>query len=188
MNWKKKLEKGKKKKKLNRKIFFFFKKTKFFFVKNSAFGTVYRAVHKQTRFVIAIKVLPSGDATDIEKEIGILRQCRDPNIVSYYGSNIKGNLLWILMEFCGAGSAGDLLKILNKQEKTMTDEQVGAITVPVLKGILYLHNMKLIHRDLKPANILLNAAGEAKIADFGVSARLNQTIAKAKTTIGTRTK
>lgn len=158
-----------------------------FFFPKSAFGTVYRARHKQTGFVIAIKTLPSGDAPEvIEKEIAILRQCRDPNIVSYFGSNIKGNLLWILMEFCGAGSVADLVKEVSKEEKKLTEDQLSAIAIQVVKGLNYLHNMKLVHRDLKPANVLLNASGEAKIADFGVSAQLNQTIAKARTTIGTR--
>jgi len=54
-----------------------------------------------------------------------------------------------------------------------------------LKGLKYLHSMKKIHRDIKSGNILLNHEGDCKLADFGVSAELNTTLAKRKTVIGT---
>lgn len=157
-------------------------------VGEGAFGSVYKAVHKDSRFAIAIKILPAGDSPeDIEQEINILKDCKHPNIVSYFGSSVRDHQLWVMMEFCGAGSAADLIKHLNSEGKNMTEDQVGAITIMVLKGLSYLHSQVpvIIHRDLKPANILLNGAGEAKIADFGVSAQLNQTLQKAQTTIGT---
>jgi len=104
--------------------------------------------------------------------------------VSYYGSCVKDNLLWILMDFCGCGSVGDLMKNLNKESKTLSEEQIAAILSSVLNGLVYLHSQNVIHRDLKPANILLNSSGEPKIADFGVSGELSETL-RRQTTIGT---
>jgi len=154
-------------------------------VGEGAFGSVYRAIHKSTGFVVAVKTLPAGEKPqDIEKEISVLKSCRDISIVSYFGSCVKEPLLWILMEFCGCGSVLDLLKKLNKEEKNLHEDQIAAIVTFVLKGLVYLHSRGIIHRDLKPANILLNAAGEAKLADFGVSAKLTQE-QQAQTTIGT---
>src|SRR4051812_20323831 len=63
---------------------------------NRAYGSVYKGIHKSTGYVVAIKTLPAGDTPeDIEKEIGILKKARDPNIVSYYGCCIKDHTLWV---------------------------------------------------------------------------------------------
>jgi serine/threonine protein kinase len=48
-----------------------------------------------------------------------------------------------------------------------------------------LHSQKKIHRDIKAGNILMNEAGDIKLADFGVSAQLANTISKRQTVIGT---
>lgn len=71
------------------------------------------------------------------------------------------------MEFCGAGSVADLIKI---RKKPLNENQIAAIFSSVLKGIQYLHLAKKAHRDIKAGNVLLDFAGNVKLADFGVSA------------------
>jgi len=86
------------------------------------------------------------------------------------------------MEFCGAGSVSDLMRIT---DKTMNEEQIAVILKDALKGLIYLHSKRKIHRDIKAGNILLNNKGEGKLADFGVSGQLSDTMAKRQTVIGT---
>eukprot|EP01117_Protostelium_nocturnum_P007038 TRINITY_DN2523_c0_g1_i4.p1 TRINITY_DN2523_c0_g1~~TRINITY_DN2523_c0_g1_i4.p1 ORF type:complete len:1020 (+),score=365.09 TRINITY_DN2523_c0_g1_i4:65-3124(+) len=151
-----------------------------------AYGSVFKALQKETGYVLAIKQVPAGDTPeDIEKEIAVLKRCKDTNIVSYLGCFTRDGKLWILMEFCGCGSLADLLKHMKKESKTMNERQLSSILTHVLNGLMYLHDVGIVHRDLKPANILLNSSGEAKLADFGVSTQLTNTLAKALTTIGT---
>ena len=62
---------------------------------------------------------------------------------------------------------------------------MGLITAQILKGLEYLHKAHRIHRDLKPSNILLNKRGEVKIADFGVSGMIENSLQPKHTWVGT---
>jgi len=71
------------------------------------------------------------------------------------------------------------------KKKPLTEDQISVIIASSLKGLAYLHAQNKIHRDIKAGNILLNDEGEVKLADFGVSAQLNNAISKRQTVIGT---
>jgi len=148
-----------------------------------SYGSVWKAQHLKTGTVTAIKKVPvENDLDEILNEIKIMKQCRSPYIISYYGSYFKENELWIVMEYCGAGSVSDLMRITDKR---MSEDQIAVILKDALKGLIYLHSKRKIHRDIKAGNILLNNKGEGKLADFGVSGQLSDTMAKRQTVIGT---
>ncbi|XP_066269571.1 serine/threonine-protein kinase 3-like [Branchiostoma lanceolatum] len=148
-----------------------------------SYGSVFKAMHKESGQVLAIKQVPvDTDLQEIIKEISIMQQCDSEYVVRYFGSYFKNSDLWIVMEYCGAGSVSDIMKLRNK---TLTEDEIAAITSMVLKGLEYLHFMRKIHRDIKAGNILLNTEGDAKLADFGVAGQLTDTMAKRNTVIGT---
>ena len=156
-----------------------------------SYGSVYKSIHKESRQVVAIKKVPF-DLQDMIKEISIMQQCDSPHVVKYYGTYFRGSELWIVMEFCGAGSVLDIMKLRgkmanqsNKTVKTFDETQIATVLRGTLKGLEYLHLRKKIHRDIKAGNILLTSEGHSKLADFGVAAQLDNTVAKRVTLIGT---
>jgi len=143
-----------------------------------AYGAVFRATHKETGIILAIKKvkIPGKKVKDeITKEIEVLKKCRHNNIVSYWGCCFDHNELWILMDYCGVGSVLDLIGDNDEKPlkvKNLREDQIATILAAVVKGLVYLHAKGIVHRDIKCANILLNDQGVPKIADFGVSAQL----------------
>lgn len=77
--------------------------------------------------------------------------------------------LQIVMEYCGAGSVSDIMRL---RKKTLQEDEIATILSDTLKGLEYLHLRRKIHRDIKAGNILLNNEGHAKLADFGVAGQL----------------
>ncbi|XP_067928118.1 serine/threonine-protein kinase 3-like [Watersipora subatra] len=148
-----------------------------------SYGSVYKALHKESGQMLAIKQVPVlQDLQEIIKEISIMQQCDSPYIVKYYGSYFKDKDLWIVMEYCGAGSVSDIMRL---RRKVLTEGEIATILSYALKGLDYLHQRNKIHRDIKAGNILLNTEGHAKLADFGVAGQLTDTMAKRNTVIGT---
>jgi len=80
-----------------------------------SYGSVFKAVHKESGEVLAIKQVPvDTDLQEIIKEISIMQQCDSVFVVKYYGSYFKNTDLWIVMEYCGAGSVSDIMRLRNK--------------------------------------------------------------------------
>ncbi|KAF2669735.1 Pkinase-domain-containing protein [Microthyrium microscopicum] len=149
-----------------------------------SFGKVYKGVDKRTGQAVAIKVIDVENAEDevddIIQEISILSELNSPYVTKYHGSFLKGSDLWIVMEFCSGGSCADLMK-----PGLIPEDYITIIVRELLMGLEYLHGDKKLHRDIKAANILLGANGQVKLADFGVSGQLSQTMTKKNTFVGT---
>lgn len=61
-----------------------------------SYGSVYKALHKESGQVLAIKQVPvDTDLQEIIKEISIMQQCDSPYVVKYYGSYFKNTDLWV---------------------------------------------------------------------------------------------
>lgn len=149
-----------------------------------AYGVVYKAMNKKTEQLVAIKIVPiQGQVPSLRREIAILRECKSEYIVRYLNSFCKENNMWLVMEYCGAGSIIDIMRILHKEH--LSELMISVVLRYVLKGMQYLHKNKKIHRDIKAGNVLLDLEGRVKLADFGVSAQLQNTLAEKDSVIGT---
>ena len=135
---------------------------------------------------------------EIRREAQTMSMLSHPNLVRYHCSFIEGSSLWVVMPYLEGGSVLNLMKWKHVQESSSMLEERGGIgsgenevassssaatssvgldettVATILKGTLkaldYFHRNGNIHRDVKAGNILVDANGDVKLADFGVSA------------------
>ncbi|XP_036401129.1 mitogen-activated protein kinase kinase kinase kinase 4-like isoform X8 [Megalops cyprinoides] len=161
-------------------------------VGNGTYGQVYKGRHVKTGQLAAIKVMDvtEDEEEEIKLEINMLKKySHHRNIATYYGAFIKksppghDDQLWLVMEFCGAGSITDLVK--NTKGNSLKEDWIAYISREILRGLAHLHAHHVIHRDIKGQNVLLTENAEVKLVDFGVSAQLDRTVGRRNTFIGT---
>jgi len=172
-------------------------------VGTGSFGAVYQAEHKATHALVAVKIIPcdegSGEDQKIKSEIDILSRCDSPYVVGYFECFIKqqqsmsspsfpmpksSTEMWIIMEYCKGGSMSDLLSD-HFNNMMIPEDVIRAVCASIILGLQYLHGVASVcHRDIKCGNVLLTEDAHIKLADFGVSAELTNTLHKRKTVVG----
>ncbi len=138
---------------------------------SGGFGVVYRGYDDELRRDVAIKVptprllARPGAADSYLREARILAGLNHPHIVRVYdfGRGDDG-ACFIVSEYVEGGSLADLLK----KRRPSVSEAV-ALVVDVAEALHHAHQRGLVHRDVKPGNILLDTAGHAYLADFGIA-------------------
>jgi serine/threonine protein kinase len=86
----------------------------------------------------------------------------------------------LVLEYMDRGSLEDFLrriKIPNKQNPPSdlnSEAWIASVAYPMLCGLSFLHQHRILHRDLKPANVLLHSNGSVKLADFGMAGCLGE--------------
>ncbi|XP_055639478.1 aurora kinase C [Toxorhynchites rutilus septentrionalis] len=137
------------------------------------FGNVYLAREKETKFVIALKVLfkkqvhAQGIEHQVRREIEIQSHLRHPNILRMYGYFHDETRIYLILEYAPGGTL--FSKMQNQPGNKFPEKQCAEFISMLVSALIYLHERNVIHRDIKPENLLLGHKGELKIADFGWS-------------------
>lgn len=147
---------------------------------SGAYGVVYEALDNQSGTVVAVKKMgypgsqddpEDGISSTTLREIAILKNLDQENIVCLLDTFYEGNVIYLVFEYLQF----DLKKYIDylRRKDVLEDLEVRPIMYQLLCAIEYLHCNKIIHRDIKPQNILLDRDGSVKLADFGLARQYN---------------
>lgn len=150
-------------------------------IRSRAGGTVYKAVHKPTGRLYALKVLDGYHEDSVRLQIiregQIFYDVDNPNVVKCYDMFDHNGDIQVLLEFMDGGSL--------EGKHVANEKAVSDLARQILTGLAYLHRRRIVHRDIKPSNLLINNRNQVKIADFGVSRILAQTMDPCNSSVGT---
>jgi serine/threonine protein kinase len=138
-------------------------------------GAVYRASQTRLGRTVAIKVLPTHVATELqfaerfEREARAMASLQHPHIVGVhdFGEAVTAagvEFLYLVMEFV---DGSDLHRVI--RAGPMGAAEALRIAGQVSDALQYAHDHGVVHRDIKPANVMLTREGEVKVADFGLA-------------------
>ena len=136
-----------------------------------SFARVFRAVHRDDGTILAVKVLRSRYANDAEKQSAFRhegemgRLLRHPNIVAIEDVGQEHGVSYINMEFVEGQTLRELVRIRGAVDLPRGFELIQQM----LAGLEYAHRRGVTHRDMKASNVIVSAAGQAKLVDFGLA-------------------
>ena len=141
-------------------------------------GVVYKARQFTPERLVALKVIRTGELAEEEdvqrfrREADEVARLDHPNIVPVYEVGEQDGLQYFGMKLVEGGS-------LNKRLGRYQNEPKAAarLVATAARAVHHAHQRQLLHRDLKPGNILLDAAGQPHVADFGLAKRMEDDVA-----------
>lgn len=135
---------------------------------DGTYGSVSKAVHRDTGVVVAIKQMKKRMRSWNEcvnlREVKVLLEIQHPNIVRLLEVIKSDNQLSLVFEFLDE----DVYHHIKERNKLLPEGTIRNIVFQTLQGLMHMHNLGIFHRDLKPENLLIRA-GIVKIADFGLA-------------------
>ncbi|MFN5275117.1 MAG: protein kinase domain-containing protein [Planctomycetota bacterium] len=136
------------------------------------FARVFRAVHRESGKVVAVKVLRRRHRDQVAQIEQFLREgrmgleLRHPNIVTIYEIVNDPRAPYLVMEFVEGETLREIIKIRG------TFEPIHALRImhDICSGLDFAFQKGITHRDLKLSNVLVHSSGRCKLVDFGLAA------------------
>jgi eukaryotic-like serine/threonine-protein kinase len=137
-----------------------------------ALGRAYLAQDRLLGDSVALKILsvgPGGSAAERQSFRRFLREAeassrlRHPHIVRLLDADERAGIL--VLEYLPGGT---LARALARSER-FEPAAARRLALELLSALASAHAAGIVHRDVKPANIFFDAAGNAKLADFGAA-------------------
>ena len=144
---------------------------------SGSYGQVYKAKHKETNKIYAIKEINKAKLIKENKyyqaiiENEMLKICNHPNIVKYFGFYEDKENFSIIEEYC---PYGDFASFINENKQNLSIIEIQYIIGQIIICLEYLSTKNIIHRDIKPENFLLTDNFNLKLIDFGTSTFLGK--------------
>ncbi|MEL7147695.1 MAG: protein kinase [Bacteroidota bacterium] len=152
-------------------------------VGEGAGGLVYKAIHRSTDQLVAIKVLKENylatterllqQKARFERETRLCAEINHPHIVRLLDKGISANHIpFAVFEFV----SGTTLKDLIVENQGLKPPLAGQIMRQVMEALVFAHSKGIAHRDLKPHNIMVSRQGagiDVKVLDFGIGALIS---------------
>ncbi|PSS01305.1 Cyclin-dependent kinase [Actinidia chinensis var. chinensis] len=141
-------------------------------VGDGTFGSVWRAINKQTGEIVAIKKMKrkyySWEECISLREVKSLRKMNHPNIVKLKEVIRENDILYFVFEYMEC----NLYQLIKDRGKLFSENEVRNWCFQVFQGLAYMHQQGYFHRDLKPENLLVSK-NIIKIADFGLAREIS---------------
>jgi hypothetical protein len=143
-------------------------------------GAVYLAEDSQLGRRVALKLPSFGAGASDERVERFLREARSaaalhhPNICTLYDAGREGDRPYLTMAYLEGRSLAEALD----PDRPLSQREAAALARKVAEALGHAHERGVVHRDLKPANVMLTAAGEPVVMDFGLAKRLAETDAR----------
>jgi serine/threonine protein kinase len=154
---------------------------------HGSMGNVYRARDRETREVVALKLLKpeiASDQTMIERfknELLFARKITHKNVCRVHEFNRIGPVAYTSMEFVEGES---LRSVLNRFGGLPARKAVD-IAGQICSGLKEAHAQGIVHRDLKPENVMIDGLGNVKIMDFGIARSMEAVTRLTGSMVGT---
>ncbi|MFT7841728.1 protein kinase [Saccharothrix sp. BKS2] len=146
---------------------------------------VHRAWDLELGRAVAVKVFRPGDdltaGRRFDNEARVLAGLSHPGLVPVHDAGRDQGLAFVVLALVEGGTLRDRLAA-----GPLVPDEVRALGVRLAEALEHVHSCGVVHRDVKPSNVLVDTAGTAYLADFGLARLVDATrLTRADQIVGT---